>query len=114
MVVSGTAAAFISYQQSKLWSKHPEEYGHGSIEGVAANEAAQNAAQAGECVPTFGLGIPAGPPMVMVLAACLIHGFVPGPDDKICPAVALCGLGVNAALDLHTGCDRLADVHLYT
>jgi putative tricarboxylic transport membrane protein len=78
--VSGTAAAFISYQQSKLWSKHPEEYGHGSIEGVAANEAAQNAAQAGECVPTFGLGIPAGPPMVMVLAACLIHGFVPGPQ----------------------------------
>jgi len=43
----------ISYQQSKLWSRHPEEYGHGSIEGVAANEAAQNASQAGEMVPTF-------------------------------------------------------------
>ena len=78
--LGGTAAAFISYSQSKLWSKHPEEYGHGSIEGVAANEAAQNAAQAGEMVPTFGLGIPAGGPMVMVLAACLIHGFVPGPQ----------------------------------
>jgi putative tricarboxylic transport membrane protein len=78
--LTGTAPAFISYQQSKLWSKHPEEYGHGSIEGVAANEAAQNAAQAGECVPTFGLGIPASGAMVMVLAACLMHGFLPGPQ----------------------------------
>jgi putative tricarboxylic transport membrane protein len=77
--ISGTAAAFISYSQSKLWSKHPEEYGHGSIEGVAANEAAQNAAQAGEMVPTFGLGIPASGSTVMVLAACVMHGFVPGP-----------------------------------
>jgi putative tricarboxylic transport membrane protein len=78
--LTGTASAFISYTQSKLWSKHPEEYGHGSIEGVAANEAAQNAAQAGEMVPTFGLGIPASGSMVMVLAAVLIHGFVPGPQ----------------------------------
>jgi putative tricarboxylic transport membrane protein len=78
--LTGTAAAFISYSQSKLWSKHPEEYGKGSIEGVASNEAAQSAAQAGECVPTFGLGIPAGSSMVMVLAACLVHGFIPGPQ----------------------------------
>jgi putative tricarboxylic transport membrane protein len=78
--LTGTAPAFISYQQSKLWSKHPEEYGHGSMEGVAANEAAQNAAQAGECVPTLGLGIPASGAMVMVLAACLMHGFLPGPQ----------------------------------
>jgi putative tricarboxylic transport membrane protein len=78
--LTGTAAAFISYAQSKLWSKHPEEYGHGSIEGVASNEAAQSAAQAGECVPTFGLGVPAGGTMVMVLAACLVHGFIPGPQ----------------------------------
>jgi putative tricarboxylic transport membrane protein len=78
--LSGTAAAFISYEQSRLWSKHPEEYGKGSIEGVAANEAAQNASQAGECVPTFGLGIAASGSMVMILAACLMHGFVPGPQ----------------------------------
>jgi len=78
--LSGTAAAVLSYQQSKLWSKHPEEYGHGSIEGLASNEAAQNASQAGEMVPTFGLGIPGSGSMVMVLAACLMHGFVPGPQ----------------------------------
>jgi putative tricarboxylic transport membrane protein len=78
--VSGSAIAVISYQQSKLWSKHPEEYGHGSIEGIAANEATQNAAQAGEMVPTFGLGIPATSTMVLVFAALLMHGFIPGPQ----------------------------------
>ena len=78
--MSGAAAAVISYQQSKLWSKHPEEYGRGSIEGLASNEAAQNASQAGEMVPTFGLGIPGSGSMVMILAACMMHGFVPGPQ----------------------------------
>ena len=77
--LGGTTGAFVSYQQSKLWSKHPEEYGHGSIDGVAANEAAQNASQAGEMVPTFGLGVPGSSTMVLLLAALLIHGFVPGP-----------------------------------
>ena len=77
--VSGTASAVISYQQSKLWSRHPEEYGRGSVEGIAANELAQNASQAGEMVPTFGLGIPSGGAMVILLGALLIHGFVPGP-----------------------------------
>jgi putative tricarboxylic transport membrane protein len=77
--VSGTAAAVISYQQAKMWSKKPHEFGHGSIEGIAANESAQNASQAGELVPTFGLGIPAGGPMVILLGALLMHGFIPGP-----------------------------------
>lgn len=77
--VSGAPAAVISYQQSRLWSKHPEEYGKGSAEGIASNESAQNAAQAGEMVPTFGLGIPGSGAMVILLGALLIHGFVPGP-----------------------------------
>lgn len=77
--VSGTAAAVISYQQSKLWSDHPEEYGKGSIDGIAANEAAQSASQAGEMVPAFGLGIPSGGAMVMLLGSLLMHGFIPGP-----------------------------------
>jgi putative tricarboxylic transport membrane protein len=77
--LGGVQAAFISYNQSKLWSKHPEEYGHGSIEGVACNEAAQNASQAGEMVPTFGLGIPGSGTMVYLFAALLMNGFMPGP-----------------------------------
>lgn len=77
--MGGTPAAAVSYQQSKMLSKHPEEYGKGSVEGVAANEAAQNAAQAGEMVPTFGLGLPTTDSMVLLLAAMTIHGLVPGP-----------------------------------
>ncbi len=77
--LAGSAAAIMSYQQSKLWSKHPEEYGKGSIEGIAANESAQNADQAGELIPTFGLGIPGSGSMVVLLGALLMHGFVPGP-----------------------------------
>jgi putative tricarboxylic transport membrane protein len=77
--LGGTQAAFMSYNQAKLWSKHPEEFGNGSIEGVAANESAQNASQAGEMVPTFGLGIPGSSTMVFLFAAMLMNGFIPGP-----------------------------------
>jgi putative tricarboxylic transport membrane protein len=77
--MGGTPAAAVSYQQAKIFSKHPEEYGKGSIEGVAANEAAQNAAQSGELVPTLGLGLPGSDSMVLLLAALTLHGLVPGP-----------------------------------
>jgi putative tricarboxylic transport membrane protein len=77
--LGGSAAAVMAYQQARLLSRHPEEFGRGSTEGIAANEAAQNAAQAGEMVPTFGLGIPGSGAMVVLLGALLMHGFIPGP-----------------------------------
>ncbi|MBB5790124.1 tripartite tricarboxylate transporter permease [Jiangella mangrovi] len=77
--MSGTASAVMSYQQAKLTSKTPEKFGKGSIEGVAANESAANASQAGEMVPTLGLGIPGSDSMVLVLGALMLQGFVPGP-----------------------------------
>ena len=75
----GTAGTFIAYQQAKIWSKHPEEFGNGSVEGLAANESAQNAGQAGDMVPTFGFGIAGSGSMVLLLAALTVHGIVPGP-----------------------------------
>ena len=78
--IGGSTAAFIAYSQAKVLSKHPEEFGHGSIEGIAANEAAQNASQAGEMVPTFGMGIPGSGTMVLLFAALSMHGFIPGPQ----------------------------------
>jgi putative tricarboxylic transport membrane protein len=97
--IGGSTAAFVSYQQSKLWSRKPEEYGHGSIEGIAANEAAQNSAQAGEMVPTFGLGIPGSGTMVLLFAALMMHGFIPGPHMiKQAPQLLYAsGFGVLAA-----------------
>jgi putative tricarboxylic transport membrane protein len=75
----GTSSSFIAYQQAKMVSKKPEEFGEGSVEGIAANESAQNASQSGEMVPTFGFGIPASGSMVLLLAALTVHGLVPGP-----------------------------------
>jgi len=75
-----TPAALISYQQARMISRHPEEFGKGSTEGIAANEAAQNAANSGELIPTLGLGIPVSGTAVLLLSALTIQGMVPGPS----------------------------------
>ena len=69
----------IAYQQAKLFSKRPQEFGKGSVEGIAANESAQNAANSGELIPTLGLGIPGSGSMVLLLSALTVQGLVPGP-----------------------------------
>jgi len=74
-----TPAALISYQAAQLLSKKPESFGKGSVEGIAANEAAQNASNAGELIPTMGLGVPGSSSMVLLLSALTVQGFVPGP-----------------------------------
>jgi putative tricarboxylic transport membrane protein len=74
-----TPAALVSYQQAQLISKEPEKFGHGSIEGIGANEAAQNASNSGELIPTLGLGLPGSSSMVLLLSALTVQGFVPGP-----------------------------------
>jgi putative tricarboxylic transport membrane protein len=76
----GTPSALMSYQQAKTFSKTPEKFGHGSIEGLAANEAAQNADTSGELIPTLGLGIPGSSTMVLLLAALTLNGYIPGPN----------------------------------
>jgi putative tricarboxylic transport membrane protein len=74
-----TPSTMASYQWAQFFSKHPEEFGHGSIDGIAANEAAQNASNCGELIPTLGLGIPGSGSMVFLLGALTVHGFIPGP-----------------------------------
>lgn len=74
------AAAVISYNQARNVSKHREEFGHGSVEGIAANEAAQSAASTGDLIPTIGLGIPAGATEALILSVMMLNGVVPGPQ----------------------------------
>jgi putative tricarboxylic transport membrane protein len=74
-----TIAAMVSYQQAQMISRHPERFGNGSIEGIGANEAAQNASNSGELIPTLGLGLPVSGSMVLLLSALTVQGFVPGP-----------------------------------
>ena len=70
---------FVSYVIEKKFSKHPEKFGAGAIEGVAGPEAANNAASTGTLVPTLSLGIPTGASTALILGALMMHGLRPGP-----------------------------------
>ena len=72
-------ATFVTYAVEKKIAKHPERFGHGAIEGVAAPEAANNAAAGGSLIPLLSLGIPPNPIMAIFFSALLIHGIQPGP-----------------------------------
>lgn len=72
-------ATYSSYMVERKISKHPEEFGHGAIEGVAGPEAANNSACQAAFIPLFVLGIPFAPPTAILLGALLIHGVTPGP-----------------------------------
>ncbi|MHB8769918.1 MAG: tripartite tricarboxylate transporter permease [Syntrophales bacterium] len=74
-----TIASFMSYAVEKRFSKHPELFGTGVIEAVAAPEGANNAAAGGALVPLLTLGIPGSGTTAVLLGALMIHGLRPGP-----------------------------------
>ncbi|MYZ48633.1 tripartite tricarboxylate transporter permease [Propylenella binzhouense] len=75
----GTIASFMSYNEARRWSKHPEEFGKGSPEGIAAPEAANNVVAGTALVPTLAFGIPGSNSTAILLGALMIHGLEPGP-----------------------------------
>ena len=74
-----TVAAIMGYNEAKRFSKEPEKFGSGAIEGIAGPEAANNAAAGGAMVPTLALGIPGSGTTAVILAAFIMHGLRPGP-----------------------------------
>jgi putative tricarboxylic transport membrane protein len=74
-----TIAAFLAYATEKKVSKHPENFGTGVIEGVAAPEGANNAASIGAFVPMLTLGIPGSGVAAVLMGALMLHGLRPGP-----------------------------------
>jgi putative tricarboxylic transport membrane protein len=74
-----TLASFMAYGIEKNVSKNKAEFGKGAIEGVAAPEAANNAAANANFVPTLTLGIPGGATTAVLLGAFLMNGIRPGP-----------------------------------
>jgi putative tricarboxylic transport membrane protein len=70
---------FLSYFMEKKFSKKPEEFGHGAIEGVAGPEAANNASAAGVLVPMLTLGLPTSATAAIMLSAFQSYGINPGP-----------------------------------
>jgi putative tricarboxylic transport membrane protein len=74
-----TLASFIAYSVERNASKHPEEFGKGAIEGVAAPESANNAASASAMIPLLTLGVPGSGTTAVLLGGFLLWGLRPGP-----------------------------------
>lgn len=75
----GTVSAFLAYNEARRWSRHKEEFGKGSPEGVAAPEAANNTVACTALIPMLSLGIPSSNSAAVLLGGFLMHGLVPGP-----------------------------------
>lgn len=76
----GNIASMVSYNEACRWDKRPEDFGKGTIKGVAASEAANSAMAPGSLIPLLTLGIPGSPPAAVILGALMLHGMKPGPD----------------------------------
>ena len=77
--IGAAPAAFFSYGEARRRSKNKEAFGNGSLEGIAASEAANNAVCASSFIPVLALGIPGGTAAAIIMAAFMVHGISPGP-----------------------------------
>jgi len=78
--VGASPATFMAYGHAKQTSKHPEEFGTGTIEGIIAPESANNACEAGALLTTLALGVPGSGIMAILLGAFMMLGIIPGPE----------------------------------
>jgi putative tricarboxylic transport membrane protein len=74
-----TPASFMSYAFAKRFSRHPERFGTGELEGVVAPETAAHAAGGASLLPMLALGIPGSPTAAVMLGGLIIWGLQPGP-----------------------------------
>jgi len=72
-------STFVAYDVEKRFSKHPERFGKGAMEGVAGPESANNAGSCSQFIPLLAFGIPPGPTLAMLLGALMMYGLQPGP-----------------------------------
>ena len=80
-IIPGTGASmasWFSYDRARAMSKHKEEFGHGSVEGIAAAESANNAVTGATLIPLLTLGIPGDGCVAIMLSALMINGLNPG------------------------------------
>ncbi len=107
-IIPGTGASeasWFSYNLAKNISKHPEEFGDGSVEGIAAAEAANNAVTGATLVPLLTLGIPGDGCVAIMLSALMINGLNPGlslftTDGPIMYAIMIGLIFVNIFMQL--------------
>ena len=75
-----TITTFIAYALERKWSRTPERFGKGALEGVAAPEAASHSKTQVDFIPTMSLGIPGDAVMALILGALIMKGLHPGPQ----------------------------------
>lgn len=75
----GDISSFVCYNEAKRSSKHPEKFGTGIIDGVAAAEAGNNSSTGGALIPTLSLGVPGDAVTAVIIGALMIQGLRPGP-----------------------------------
>ncbi len=105
-----TVAAFLGYSAAKRASKHPETFGKGALEGIAAAESANNAVVGANFIPLFTLGIPGNLAAALLAGAFIIHGITPGPEMFEKNSVLIYGIYVSMLIAnvLNLGMGRLA------
>jgi putative tricarboxylic transport membrane protein len=94
----GAIASFLAYDHAKRFSKKPETFGKGNIEGVIAPETANNAVTGGTLIPLLSLGIPGDPATAIVLAGLMIHGITPGPALFMNHAIEVYGIYIAVVI----------------
>jgi putative tricarboxylic transport membrane protein len=102
-----TVASFLSYTIERRFSKHPELFGTGVVEGVAAPEAANNSETGGAMIPLLTFGIPGSGSTAVMLGILIIYGIQPGPllftehPEIVWPVIASMYIGNVALLILN-------------
>jgi putative tricarboxylic transport membrane protein len=76
----GTISSVMAYGVEKKFSKHPERFGKGAIDGLAATETADNASSNSAFIPLLTLGVPPNPVLALIFGALLLHNITPGPN----------------------------------
>ena len=77
--IGASSASLFAYSTAKAQSKHPEEFGKGSYEGLIASETANNACMGGAMIPMLALGIPGSSAAAILMNALLLHNVTTGP-----------------------------------
>ncbi len=78
--VGGGVAQFMCYNECRRASKRPQDFGKGSLEGIAAAESSNNAVVGSAMIPLLTLGIPGDGVTALLLGAFILHGIQPGPN----------------------------------
>lgn len=77
--IGAAVACFVAYAEARRMSKHPERFGKGAVEGVAAAESSNNATSGANLIPLLTLGIPGSTAAALLAGVMLIHGITIGP-----------------------------------